>query len=204
MNGKMTLKSFPAMAIPHYHVQKFDLDTAKTKDDPQEVQIAGSNLTFFTDGNFTGIEFALDSPTNDWIPVNEFGNPYKYPAKFESFYLVWTAQSGKYLRIHVGSEDVEAQITTPNKMQTDFVHGQTTVGTTAVQVSSTSFGLQFGLVVKADDDNSGTVYVGDSDVTTNDGFRLEAGQALTMEVDNVIRVYCIAGAAGQTIHYFGV
>lgn len=90
--------------LPAYNVIRFDLDTAKTTSEPQEVDLPGDALTFYTDGDFKGIQFALDSPTNDWITVGEFGNPYNYPAQFQKFYVAWTAQTGKYLRVHIGRE----------------------------------------------------------------------------------------------------
>ena len=90
--------------FPPYNVRKFELDTAKTKDDPQEVNLPGDALTFHTDGTLDGIWFAMDSPTNDWIPIGEFGNPYAYPAIFQRFYLSWSAQASKYLRVHIGRE----------------------------------------------------------------------------------------------------
>jgi len=90
--------------LPPYNVRKFELDTAKTTSAPQELDLPGDALTFYTDGDYDGIQYALDSPTNDWITVGEFGNPYAYPAKFQKVYISWTQQVGKYLRIHVGRE----------------------------------------------------------------------------------------------------
>jgi hypothetical protein len=63
-------------------------------------------MTFYTDGTYTGIYIRFDSKMNDAVPIAEFGNPYKYPyaGGFEKFYIENTAQSGKYLRIHIGRE----------------------------------------------------------------------------------------------------
>lgn len=106
--------------LPPYNVRKFELDTAKTTADPEEVDLPGDALTFYTNGDKSGIQFALDSPTNDWITVGEFGNPYSYPATFERFYLAWTAQAGRYLRVHIGREAgaaaaVEITASTPKR-----------------------------------------------------------------------------------------
>ena len=115
---KLQLPSVPHAfpGIPPYNVRKFDLSVAKTKDAPQEIQLPGDALTFYTDGSYEGIEFALTEPTNDWVPVREFGNPYHYPATFDKFYISWTAQVDKYLRIHIGREagaDAMVQISNP-------------------------------------------------------------------------------------------
>jgi len=94
-----------------YNVRKFELDTAKPTTDPQEVDLPGDALTFYTNGTYEGIYVALDSPTNDWVPIAEFGNPLPYPGRFDKFYLSWTAQSGKYLRVFVGREaGAQAQV----------------------------------------------------------------------------------------------
>lgn len=89
---------------PAYNVMTYDLTIARTKEMPLEINLPGDALTFFTNGDLSNIEFRLDSPTNDWIVVGEFGNPYSYPAKFQEFYLSWLAMPGKYLRIHIGRE----------------------------------------------------------------------------------------------------
>ena len=94
--------AFPGM--PPYNVRKFELDTAKPTSDPQEMDLPGDTLTFYSDGDYKGIQYAIDSPTNDWITVGEFGNPYQYPAQFQKVYLSWTQQVGKYLRVHIGRE----------------------------------------------------------------------------------------------------
>ena len=207
---KLQLPSVPRAfpGLPPYSVRKFELDVAKTKDNPEEVQLPGDALTFYTNGSYSGIEFALDSPTNDWIPVIEFGNPYRYPAVFKKIYLSWTAQADKYLRVHVGREAgaaAESQITIGiQETLPDFVHGQTDVGTTVVQLQSTSFSLKLGAVVKADDDNTGNIYVGESGVTTSTGFRLDTAQGLVIEIDNINKIYCISDVASQKVHYIGV
>ena len=106
-----------ATDIPSYNVRKYPLDTAKTTSDPEEVVLSGDTLTFYTDGSLEGIQLALDLPTNDWVPINEFGNPYHYPGKFKKFYLAWTAQTGKYLRVHIGREagaEAFSQLTLPS------------------------------------------------------------------------------------------
>lgn len=208
LNIQLPKPTEPFPGIPHYNVRKLALDTAKTTSDPEEVQLPGDVITFYTDGTLTGIQFALDNPSNDWIPVAEFGNPYRYPAKFKKIYLAWTAQSGKYLRIHVGREagaEASLQLTTVSReTRSTFTHNQVTVGTSAVQLSSTSFDLWFGLAIKADDNNTSDVYIGGSTVSSTTGYRLIAGQGITIEVDDVTRVYAIAGAAAQEVQYIGV
>jgi len=107
-----------------YNVRKFELDTAKPTTDPQQVDLPGDALTFYTNGTYEDIYVALDSPTNDWVPIAEFGNPLPYPGRFDKFYLSWTAQSGKYLRVFVGREagaQAQVQITAAAPKQVFYI-----------------------------------------------------------------------------------
>ncbi len=84
-------------------------------------------------------------------------------------------------------------------------HGQITVGTSAQQITSSDIRLMRGLLIKADNDNSGNVYVGNSSsVTTSNGFRLAAGEGIEVEIDNANKIYVIADASNQKIHVVGV
>jgi len=60
----------------------------------------------------------------------------------------------------------------------------------------------FGILVKADKENAGTIYIGPKGVTADtndatDGFPLEAGEALFIEVDDSRLVYVIASVENQ-------
>lgn len=61
-------------------------------------------------------------------------------------------------------------------------------------------------VIKAHQDNSGVVYLGwDDDVTTSNGFPLEAGDGLSVDINNSVQaVYGIAAAAGDSVRYMAV
>ena len=92
-----------------------------------------------------------------------------------------------------------------------FFHGRkSSVGTSAVQLTSTSTDASRGVLVKAADDNSGTVYVGNSSSVTadsadaTDGFPLAAGEAVLVKVNNASRVYLIGSASGQKVFWLVV
>ena len=77
--------------------------------------------------------------------------------------------------------------------------GKTSVGTTAAEVAFT--GTTESLLISADTDNTGTLYVGKSDVAS-DGSNaiafLEAGESLKMDYnDTTNTVYVVASAASQ-------
>jgi hypothetical protein len=80
------------------------------------------------------------------------------------------------------------------------------IGATAVRLTTTSLHATRGVQLKAAATNTGTLYVGNSDVTAGtveatDGFPLTAGEALFVPVDDPSKVYLIGSAAGQAVHY---
>lgn len=56
-----------------------------------------------------------------------------------------------------------------------------------------------GIVVKALSTNTAVVYVGDSSVTTSDGFPLSANESISLPVDDPSKVYCISGTSSQVL-----
>jgi hypothetical protein len=92
----------------------------------------------------------------------------------------------------------------------NFDHGRTSsIGTSAAPLTSVSSHAPRGVQIKAAIGNTGTVYVGNSDVTANaadatDGFPLVGGEALFVPVNDPSKVYVIGSASGQTVFYLVV
>lgn len=67
-----------------------------------------------------------------------------------------------------------------------------------------------GVEIIADDDNTGSVYVGiNSDITAGtddntDGIRLKAGNSIYISTDNLNKVYLIGSGSNQKIYYLAV
>lgn len=111
----------------------------------------------------------------------------------------------------VGEELAQAgkqdTIATNTGTQTSFDHGsKSAIGTTAVQMTTTSVVAKKGVLVKAANANTGTVYVGNSDVTAGgtdatDGMELGAGEWTMVEVNNVNLIYLIASGVGQKVFF---
>lgn len=81
-------------------------------------------------------------------------------------------------------------------------HGQTTVGTSAVQMGNLECG---SVLLKAPSTNTDKVYIGNSSaVTTSTGFVLAAGDAIEIGVGNLNKIFAIAGAASQKLHYIAI
>ena len=91
-----------------------------------------------------------------------------------------------------------------------FDHGSNLdIDTAAEQITTTSITCKYGVQIKADDDNTGDLYIGNSDVTAGttaatDGFRLKPGQGLFVPVDNANKVYAIASANNQKAWFLAI
>lgn len=87
---------------------------------------------------------------------------------------------------------------------------KSSIGTTAVQLTTSSITCGKGVVVKADASNSGFVYVGSSSSVTagsadaTDGFQIAAKEGVVVEVDNPNKIYVIGSAAGQKVYWLAV
>lgn len=73
-----------------------------------------------------------------------------------------------------------------------------TVTASAVKLNGT--GSCKSVAIYATSGNAGTVYVGDSAVTTSTGFPVAAGGAIAIDTDDVNSVYII-GTANDTIRW---
>lgn len=89
-------------------------------------------------------------------------------------------------------------------------HGsKSNIGTTAVQIATSSIPVKKGVLIKASNNNTGIVYVGNLNLTagTNDqtdGFELEAGESVVIEIDDVNKLYARASSSGQKIFFIAV
>lgn len=85
-------------------------------------------------------------------------------------------------------------------------HGQDSVTTagTAVQLNGgTSLTIPAGaeLVVRSDGGNAGNIYVGDSDVSSSNGFVLGAGESVSVPTDDVNNVHIDADNNGEGVSW---
>lgn len=81
----------------------------------------------------------------------------------------------------------------------------TTAGTAVTLASSTSCRE---VVITAEDDNTGSIVVGDSGViasqSTREGIPLAAGDSITLEVNNLASVYLDSEVNGEGVTYLAV
>lgn len=74
------------------------------------------------------------------------------------------------------------------------------VGQIRDRVWSSNICVVHGVTIKADDDNTGDIFVGDSSVTINTGFRLRPGQAVTVEIDQPRKIWLISDQDSQKVY----
>lgn len=84
-----------------------------------------------------------------------------------------------------------------------FSFGVATIGTTRAALAGSFTPLNTGITIKAPSGNSGTVYIGDSTVTTSNGYPLAAGDSVQVPASDLANVYAVASGAGQPIRFIG-
>lgn len=86
----------------------------------------------------------------------------------------------------------------------EFKAGHGEVGTSAA-VAGPAFPCVKGVKIKADLANGNNVYVGhDEHVSASNGFVLDAGEEVFIEVDSLAKVWVFGGAASQGYSYVAI
>lgn len=98
---------------------------------------------------------------------------------------------------NIGDVDV-VSITLP----TAIYNGQTSVTTAGTGVAlASSQAILSGVTIKAKSTNTGFIYVGNSSVSSSNGFRLSAGDTIFVEVANLSTVYIDSSVSGEGVSY---
>lgn len=87
------------------------------------------------------------------------------------------------------------------RQPTGFKAGAITVGTTVVQGPNVAIAPGEMVSLTASPDNTASIWVGDSGVSTTNGFELVPGSGIAVKVDNLNKLYFISSAASQKIFY---
>jgi len=85
---------------------------------------------------------------------------------------------------------------------TKFVNGKKDLTTTATAISA-SVTIKIGVHVKAPLTNTDTIYIGSTTLVTTptDGFPLEPGESIFIEIDNPNKIYARSASTGQRVTY---
>ena len=95
-------------------------------------------------------------------------------------------------------------------MTTETIFSKITVSTAAIElkVGASRLAGRTGICIKADDTNSGSVFIGvnSNPTTSNAGFKLSAGEAveLALDANSSVPVNAIADTASQGVSIFEI
>lgn len=80
----------------------------------------------------------------------------------------------------------------------EFKTGQTTIGTTAARLIPAGHKAYSYVYIEADIGNTNDIFVGhDGGVSSANGWRLDAGQSITIPIDDPNKIWIVGGAASQ-------
>lgn len=80
-------------------------------------------------------------------------------------------------------------------------NGKTTVTSPGSSVQLASSTSTSSITIKALATNTGTIYVGSSSVSSANGFQLAAGDTLSLDLNNLNKVYLDASVGGEGVTY---
>lgn len=87
---------------------------------------------------------------------------------------------------------------------TATIYGQTAVTTAGTRVAlGASVTLFQGLTIRAHLANTGTIYVGDSSVSSTTGYMLSAGESVFVPISNRATIYIDSSVDGEGVSYIG-
>lgn len=86
---------------------------------------------------------------------------------------------------------------------TAIASGQVSLPTanTAARATATSTPIRGVLIKNPITGNSSPIYWGASGVSTSTGFELAAGESVFVDIDNLNKVWCVAGVDSKAFHY---
>jgi hypothetical protein len=78
-----------------------------------------------------------------------------------------------------------------------------TIGTDRIPLAASSIRCENGFTVRADKTNSGTVYLGGSEVANDgsQGMPIEAGESIDVTIRDLHDAFAIATGTGQKLHF---
>ena len=79
--------------------------------------------------------------------------------------------------------------------------GQTNVTTAGTRVSLGACTAILGVVIRAKLTKTGLIYVGDSGVTSSNGYILDRGSAVSIGVDNLADIFIDSSVSGEGVSY---
>lgn len=99
---------------------------------------------------------------------------------------------------------VNNTVTTSQASPTTIFNGKTLVTTATTRVVLASSQAIKSVTIKALSTNGGVIYVGDTSVSSTNGFQLSAGDSVSMDIANLNTVNIDSSVNGEGVTYFAV
>lgn len=99
---------------------------------------------------------------------------------------------------------ISGSITIVEASPTTVLNGKTTVTTAGTRVVLASSTTIKSVTVKALSTNTGLIYVGNSTVSSSNGFQLSAGDSISMDIANLNTVNIDSSVNGEGVTYIAV
>lgn len=80
-------------------------------------------------------------------------------------------------------------------------NGNTNVTTAGTRVPLSSSTAIKSVTIRAKSSNTGFIYVGSSSVSSSNGFQLSQDETVSLDIDNLSKVYIDSGVSGEGVTY---
>lgn len=114
----------------------------------------------------------------------------------------WTVQPGNTANTTAWKVDGSA-VTQPISIAspTSIYHNKKTVTTAGARVALASSQAVMSVCIKALITNTGYIYVGDSSLSSTNGFQLLAGDTVSLDISNLNTIYIDSSVSGEGVTY---
>lgn len=148
------------------------------------------------EGAIAGTEMRVDLAEYGGVAVGAGNALHIQPGTGAVFAVDATAQGD--IPITLDSEEI---VIAPNS---SILHGQKTVATAGSAEALAGSTSSRWVIIKALIGNTDNVFVGDSDVTSANGYILTPGEAIGLDVNNLATVYLDVAVNGEGVSFIGM
>ena len=104
----------------------------------------------------------------------------------------------------IASDQTSIPVAATTAAPTTIVNGLTNVTTAGTRVTLAATTTVKGVTIKARSTNTGTIYVGNTTVSSANGFQLKAGESISMAIADLATVNLDSSVNGEGVTYAGV
>lgn len=95
-------------------------------------------------------------------------------------------------------------VSTTKQSFSKLIFGQKTVATAGTAVILTATATTATLTIRSNDDNTGNVYVGDSSVSSSNGYILSEGETVSFDINHSdTNIFIDADTSGNGVSFIG-